>query len=534
MRLKRFIASWLILLACTINIAFGAERTLTNFTDYTVAKPDVSRTFDAVDTALSSVTGTPGTGVIVNSMVNATAAIDGSKLNLDEYITNAMVNATAAIEYSKLDLSGNITNSDIAADAGIEFSKLETLTDIDISGNVVDLTIPSEAQGDILYRNGTKWTRLGAGVSGQALVTAGASANPYWGTPNVASASALTNNVTLEAGANDYTLDLGTASGAYTLTIPAVAGSRTFSFINQAETFSAAKTFSQTGLLLQGGDTNTLNIKVNETLTGAKTLNVKVNDTDRTIDLSGDLTLGGAVSLSGALSTVGDDAVIFNTTDATEVTLPTAGTLATLTGEETFANKTFSNPKIDDTDAGLTITSADQTSGSAIATIPNITDEADTFVMNDTAATLTNKTIDADNNIVTNINANELDSTELGGTVAYGVPFVIHKKISNLSNAGSNLIQNSTFKFKIIDAHAICTSAAGDVTSWQLVQGSVGSLGTAITNAVSVANTDELVTRAGTIADDTSVIASEGDLAIIGDESGTLDIELFITAIRID
>jgi hypothetical protein len=41
----------------------------------------------------------------------------------------------------------------------------------------------SEAQGDILYYNGSAWARLPAGTSGQALLTQGAGANPQWAIP---------------------------------------------------------------------------------------------------------------------------------------------------------------------------------------------------------------------------------------------------------------------------------------------------------------------------------------------------------------
>lgn len=37
------------------------------------------------------------------------------------------------------------------------------------------------SQGDILYHNGTQWTRLAAGTSGYVLTTAGAGADPAWG-----------------------------------------------------------------------------------------------------------------------------------------------------------------------------------------------------------------------------------------------------------------------------------------------------------------------------------------------------------------
>lgn len=58
---------------------------------------------------------------------------------------------------------------------------------------VLDL-VGSAAQGDILYRGATTWTRLGAGTSGQFLKTNGAGANPAW-----ASQSAVPSNVWISA-----------------------------------------------------------------------------------------------------------------------------------------------------------------------------------------------------------------------------------------------------------------------------------------------------------------------------------------------
>lgn len=70
----------------------------------------------------------------------------------------------------------------------------------------------------------------------------------------------------------------------------------------------------------------------------------------------------------------------------------------TLAGAQTLVNKTMTSPilttpKIADGDAGLTVTSANQTNAAAIATVPDIGDAADEFVMKDTAQTLTNKTL---------------------------------------------------------------------------------------------------------------------------------------------
>ena len=45
---------------------------------------------------------------------------------------------------------------------------------------VTGLQVGSDAQGDILYHDGTDYTRLGAGTSGHFLKTQGTSANPVW------------------------------------------------------------------------------------------------------------------------------------------------------------------------------------------------------------------------------------------------------------------------------------------------------------------------------------------------------------------
>ena len=75
-----------------------------------------------------------------------------------------------------------------------------------------------------------------------------------------------------------------------------------------------------------------------ENLTVGRTLTIKVNDAARTIDLSGALTIAAAFTTSGAF------ALTLTSTGATNVTLPTTGTLATLAGTESLSNKTFVAP----------------------------------------------------------------------------------------------------------------------------------------------------------------------------------------------
>lgn len=78
-------------------------------------------------------------GVIVNADVNASAAIDYSKLNLLGGIVNADVNAAAAIAYSKLNLSASIVNADVNASAAIAYSKLN------LSGSIVNADVNASA-----------------------------------------------------------------------------------------------------------------------------------------------------------------------------------------------------------------------------------------------------------------------------------------------------------------------------------------------------------------------------------------------------
>jgi hypothetical protein len=58
-----------------------------------------------------------------------------------------------------------------------------SVTTAKIANNAVDgtkIAMGSDAQGDILYYNGTDYARLAAGTSGQVLQTNGAAANPSW------------------------------------------------------------------------------------------------------------------------------------------------------------------------------------------------------------------------------------------------------------------------------------------------------------------------------------------------------------------
>ena len=92
--------------------------------------------------------------------------------------------------------------------------------------SVVDLTIASEAQGDILIRGATSWQRLAAGTSGYFLKALGAGVNPAWAAVTTSAADTILHNAVLNdaAGLNAILAITDQTVAQPTFTIPNVAG----------------------------------------------------------------------------------------------------------------------------------------------------------------------------------------------------------------------------------------------------------------------------------------------------------------------
>ena len=110
---------------------------------------------------------------------------------------------------------------------GIDLKNIQD--DLSIVQTVGDvLSIPGQAQGDVLYFDGTNWVGLPAGTSGQALLTQGAGSDPIFGdvvAGDLTIAGQTTGNLLYYDGANWIRIAPGTSGDVLTSNGPGVAPS---------------------------------------------------------------------------------------------------------------------------------------------------------------------------------------------------------------------------------------------------------------------------------------------------------------------
>jgi len=152
----------------------------------------------------------------------------------------------------------------------------------------------------------------------------------------------------------------GSLTAARNLTVPSI--NKTYIIYNNTTGGYAVtvKTSSGTGISVPNGQKRMVygdSTNINEAINSVGNLNVNGNSS-----VTGNETVTGTVA-AGSLTVGGSSLSVNNnttltTTGATNVTLPTTGTLATIAGSETFTNKTLTSPTIN----GGTISSAGLTS----------------------------------------------------------------------------------------------------------------------------------------------------------------------------
>lgn len=171
------------------------------------------------------------TDLITNTMVNSSAAIAYSKLNLATSIVNGDISGSAAIAYSKLNLNNSIVNDDltggIAADKigggfvdNFEFSYLSGVTSaIQTQLDAKILKSVVTTKGDLITATASSTpVRQAVGTDGQILVADSTQTNGIkWATPASAPSSALE--------ISNLTLTTSVGSSALTIAVKTQAGS---------------------------------------------------------------------------------------------------------------------------------------------------------------------------------------------------------------------------------------------------------------------------------------------------------------------
>lgn len=180
---------------------------------------------NALGTPTVDVSGAVGTlslaaGSVTNTEVATSAAIQHDKLaalGTGQLIVGNAGTPTATT------VSGDVT---IAADGAVTIAN-DAINAAKLADGAVDgaaIAMGSDAQGDILYYNGTSYVRLAAGTDGEFLKTQGSGANPVWASPADADTSGLsfqfetsgTGTFTVPSGVTKVLVQAqGGGSGAY-------------------------------------------------------------------------------------------------------------------------------------------------------------------------------------------------------------------------------------------------------------------------------------------------------------------------------
>ena len=241
--------------------------TSTKILDATIASADIAN--DAIDATRLNVTGDGTVGQILVSDA------DGS-FSWADGLTNTLASANILVG----DGSNVATAQTMSGDVTIDNTGATTIQDNSVDGT--DIALGSDAEGDIMYYDGTDWVRLVKGTAGQALQTNAGATAPEWVTQTSVALGTVTNN---------------------TLRWDGTAWVESTALTNDDTDVTA------TGdIAVNGGDITTTSTTSNIVNTNATTVNIAGASTATAIGAgTGTTTIGNDLTATGDLTVTGDD-----------------------------------------------------------------------------------------------------------------------------------------------------------------------------------------------------------------------------------
>lgn len=168
-------------------------------------------------TANGTLSGEQALSALASCLIKNTTATGvvscyaGASCGANTFATSVdLLGAWTCTQPSFANLSGAATDAQIPNNITVDLATLATTatTANAVAANSVTgagIALGSDAQGDIMFYNGTDYVRLAPGTSGQFLKTQGAAANPVWATAAgtgdvVGPAAATANGITRYSG----------------------------------------------------------------------------------------------------------------------------------------------------------------------------------------------------------------------------------------------------------------------------------------------------------------------------------------------
>lgn len=180
---------------------------------------------------------TPGSNLTANRVFTLTTGDAARTLTMTG---DASITGTNTGDQT-ITLTGDVTGTGTGSFAA-------TIADNSVDGT--DIALGSDAQGDVMYYNGTDWVRLAAGTSGQFLQTQGAGANPLWAA-SAGSGTVTSVAQTFTGGLISVAGSPITTSGTLALTIAGTSGG--IPYFSSAAGWASSAALAANALVIGGG-----------------------------------------------------------------------------------------------------------------------------------------------------------------------------------------------------------------------------------------------------------------------------------------